>query len=65
MALSGAGEVGFIEEIYYDADGDIASPTWVLIPGVQDVQESATKNVAEIAERNVPEMGVVPTHTSR
>lgn len=65
MALAGAGEVGFIEEIYYDADGDIASPTWVLIPGVQDVQVSASKNVSEIAERNVPEIGVVPTHTSR
>ena len=65
MALAGAGEVGFIEEIYYDADGDIASPTWVLIPGVQDVQESASKNVAEIAERNVAEIGVMPTHTNR
>lgn len=64
MALAGAGEVGFIEEIYYDADGDIASPTWVLIPGVQDVQESSSKNVSEIAERNVPVIGTVPTHTN-
>lgn len=62
MALAGAGEVGFTEEIYYDADGDIASPTWVLIPGVQDVQESSTYNKAEIAVRNVDVVGVVPTH---
>lgn len=56
-------QVGYVEEIYYDADGDIASPTWVLIPGVQDVQESSSKNKAEIAERNVPVQGVEVTHT--
>jgi len=65
MALSGAGEVGYTEEIYYDADGDIASPTWVLMPSVQDVQVTASKNVAEIAVRNDKEVGVVPTHTVR
>lgn len=56
-------QVGYVEEIYYDADGDIASPTWVLMPGVQDVQESSTKNKAEIAERNNAVQGVYPTHT--
>lgn len=64
MAVSGAGEIGFIEEIYYDADGDIASPTWVAFPGVQDVQQTSSKNVSEIAERNVPVIGVIPTHTN-
>lgn len=62
MALAGAGEVGYVEEIYYDADGDIASPTWVLMPGVSDVQVTSSKNEAEIAERNVYVVGVVPTH---
>ncbi len=63
MALTGSGEVGYTEEIYYDADGDIASPTWVLIPGVQDVQENSAKNKSEIAERNVGTVGVEVTHT--
>jgi len=62
MGVSGAGEIGFTEEIYYDADGDIASPTWVLMPGVQDVQENSTLNESEFAERNVNVIGVVPTH---
>jgi hypothetical protein len=62
MALTGAGEVGFIEEVYYDADGDIASPTWVLMPGVQDVQVSSQSNKSEIAVRNEDFVGVVPTH---
>lgn len=62
MALSGAGEVGYIEEVYYDTDGDIASATWVAFPGVQDVQFTSQSNKAEIAERNVKYVGVVPTH---
>lgn len=62
MALTGLGEIGYTEEIYYDADGDIASPTWVLIPGVQDVQEDSSMNVSEFAERNVPVIGVEVTH---
>lgn len=64
MATSGAGEIGFIEEIYYDADGDIASPTWVLMPGVQDVQQSSDKDVAELKIRNTAVTGVVPAHTN-
>lgn len=63
MALSGAGEIGYTEEIYYDADGDIASPTWALMPGVMDVQENSTKNESEIAERNVATIGYEVTHT--
>lgn len=62
MAVSGAGEIGYLEELYYDADGSIASPTWVSVPGVQDVQQSNQSNKAEIAERNVDYVGVVPTH---
>lgn len=62
MALTGLGEIGYTEEIYYDADGNIATPTWVLIPGVQDVQENSSLNESEFAERNVPVIGVVPTH---
>ena len=63
MAVSGAGELGYTEEIYYDADGSIAIPTWVLIPGVVDVQQNSSKNKADIAERNVPVVGVEVTHT--
>ena len=63
MGLTGSGEVGYTEEVYYDADGDIASATWVLVPGVQDVQQNSSKNKAEIAERNVAVVGVEVTHT--
>lgn len=64
MGVSGAGDIGFDGEIYYDADGDIASPTWVLMPGVQDVQENSAYNESEIAERNVRVIGVELTHES-
>ena len=63
MAVSGAGDIGYEGEIYYDADGDIASATWVLIPDIQDVQETSSKNKATIPVRNVPVVGVLPTHT--
>ena len=65
MPVSGAGEVGYVEEIYYDADGDIATPTWVQITGVVDVQENSTKNKAQVMVRNTAEAGVIPTHTVR
>ena len=52
-AASGAPQIGKVRNAYYDADGSIASPTWVAIGKMSGGDHSATRDSVEIAERDI------------
>lgn len=52
MALTGVPVIGKNRKVYYDADGDIATPTWVEIGKCQAAEDSADRDQAEIKERD-------------
>lgn len=65
MALTGAPVIGKACKLYYDADGDIATPTWVEIGKVQNVDVDWSRDEAEIKERDQDEATVMLGHKVR
>ena len=52
MALTGVPVIGKNRKAYYDADGSIASPTWVEIGKCQAADMSGDRDKAEVKERD-------------
>lgn len=58
-------EIGAIEKLYYDADGDIAIPTWVELDKIQGASITSQRDVVEIKERALLETLTMNAHKSR
>lgn len=58
----GAARVGRLHKLYVDADGDIASPTWVEYGEIQGASVTCQRDVAEVKERSVQETTVMLGH---
>jgi len=57
--------IGRLHKLYVDADGDIATPTWVEYGEIQGGNRSQGKDLAEIKERGLDETVVLPGHKTR
>ena len=57
--------IGRLHMFYVDADGDIATPTWVLYGKIQGANRTQQRDVAEIKERDLDETLVMLGHKNR
>ena len=58
MAATGKPVSGRLCKFYYDADGDIAAPTWVLVGEIQGGGMTSQAEVAEVRERSFDEVTI-------
>lgn len=57
--------IGRLHKLYVDADGSIASPTWVEYGEIQGASRSGGRDVAEVKERGLSETTVMLGHKTR
>jgi len=57
--------IGRLHKFYIDADGDIATPTWVEYGEIQSGSRSSQRKVAEVEERGIDETTVMLGHKGR
>lgn len=62
MPSNGAVLVGKNHKLYYDADGDIASPTWVEVTICQSVTANQEWDVTDIRERGTAPVLAAVSH---
>lgn len=65
MAVTGTPRIGKARKCYLDIDGDIASPTWVELGKIQGLSKNYGRNLAELEERDVDDVTVMPGHMNR
>lgn len=62
---AGDARIGRLHELHVDADGDIASPTWVEYGEIQGGNRTSQRNVSEVAERGLDEITVMLGHKKK
>lgn len=60
-----AARIGRLHKLYIDADGSIATPTWVEYGEIQGASRTGSRDVAEVKERGLAETTVMLGHKTR
>jgi hypothetical protein len=63
--MAGEARIGRLHKLYIDADGDIATPTWVEYGKIQGASRSGSRDVAEVKERDLDDTLVMLGHKNR
>lgn len=63
--MGGEARIGRLHKMYVDADGDIATPTWVEYGEIQGANRTQQRDVAEVKERGLDETTVMLGHKNR
>jgi len=63
--MPGEARIGRLHKFYIDADGDIATPTWVLYGKIQGANRTGGRDVAEVKERDLEDTLVMLGHKNR